>query len=817
MKTSSSFGKYLNFIDDLEFLREIAPNLDTDSKPTEDPEEFIFTSSPEYITATLREYQVDGLNWLVKMHENNINCILADEMGLGKTIQCMSFIGYLRFIKNEKQKHLIVVPKSCLRNWANEFKRFVPDLSVKVFHVSKVDIPREGKSIIHKKYDVILTTYEMCIFSKHVFSKINWGYLIVDEAHRLKNEESLLSTVLRSYSFRHHLLLTGTPLQNNIHELWALLNFIEPVLFNNSEFFERYLQESADGADRLQKLRKIVSLFILRREKMDVEQSLKPKKYMDIYCSMSSMQRKWYKAILKKDFSDLALHKDSHRSLLNMVMELKKCCNHPYLFDGAEPEPYENGEHIVYNSGKMLILDKLLAYLKTNNCKVLIFSQMARMLDILEDYLNYREYSYCRLDGGTSTEDRATAIDEFAAEDSDKFVFILTTRAGGLGINLWSANTVIHFDSDWNPQADLQAQDRAHRIGQKDEVKVFRLITEDTVEEGIFFKAQQKLKLDAMLVQNGSERKMKAFSEGELLNILAFGIDKPEAAEEGADKREDLCIEDIIKKGEEKTIEMNNRLSEFKPGVERGEKLDFYSWEGENYSKKKIQEFIGEDEEKVSRNLFYRAKKFNKLVFPDYQFYPKEFYELQDREEELVNKNQALSMEDQEKKQLLLEKGFNWTKKDYRLFLTLFDNCGGDFEKIRLQMPHKQDVQAYYDVFCERYHELSDATRVNNIFERMRMRSEKKSQLNKIFDLRNDEIEKNITYRAKQFADPVYLLRLYWEHIDDPQCFDRIKERLMSEERFLLDFFIQSRTVPELNKYLNHLMANIMKNLEGLK
>ena len=209
------------------------------------------------------------------------------------------------------------------------------------------------------------------------------------------------------------------------------------------------------------------------------------------------MQRKWYRSVLEKDIdavNGLTGKKEGKTRLMNMVMQLRKVTCHPYLFDGAEPgPPYTTDEHLVENAGKMVILDKLLRRMKEKGSRVLIFSQMSRMLDILEDYCLFREYKYCRIDGGTAHEDRIVAIDEYNKPDSEKFIFLLTTRAGGLGINLTTADIVVLYDSDWNPQADLQAMDRAHRIGQTKQVYVFRFITEGSVEERMLERAARRV------------------------------------------------------------------------------------------------------------------------------------------------------------------------------------------------------------------------------------------------------------------------------------------------------------------------------------
>lgn len=807
--SKKSVKKYAKFIGDSEFIKEFFPDLEMSYSEEEPVESYIFTHSPKYIKAVLRDYQVEGLNWLINMHENSINCILADEMGLGKTLQTISLLGYLKFVKNERNKHLVVIPKSCLQNWYNEFQRFTPEMKVVIFHTSKAEIKETSKILFDKSVDVILTTYEMCLYSKKYFSEVHWSYIIVDEAHRLKNENSQLSMILRVYKFKHRLLLTGTPLQNNIHELWALLNFILPDFFTDSERFETYVTNSGEEEKGIEKLRNILQLFFLRREKLDVEKSLLSKKYLNLYCPLSEMQRQWYKGILKKDLKGLYLEKNIKTTLLNIVMQLKKCCNHPYLFPGAEPEPLEAGDHLIKNSSKMVILDKLLTNLKQKGSRLLIFSQMSHMLDILEDYAIYKEYNYCRIDGMTTSADRTSAIESFNAPDSDKFLFFLTTRAGGLGINLYTADTVIIYDSDWNPQADLQAQDRAHRIGQKKQVHVFRLITENTIEEGIYLRAQQKLKLDDMLIQKGNKIS-NSITDNDLMNILSHGIDDEEPTIDL-----EISLDELIKKGEEKTKECDEKLKGFKMVDAKDSRINLYQWEGENYSKRKIEQFIdqniSEEEGRVKRPSLFTSRKFKGYDFPEYQFYPQEFYDLQKKEEDLFNKYLELSDEDKVYKEQLLEQGFDWTKKDYRCFLSALENYYDNVSKIEEALPHKTDVRRYYDVFMSRHTELSEAERIKNLLDRAKLKSEKKAALKEIFSESYALIEDKIGSKNKYFYNNLYLLSLYYKYIDDTNCFEKIKLEIIEDNQNLGDYYLLTRATGDLSKHISVLIHQAMR------
>ena len=352
---------------------------------------------------------------------------------------------------------------------------------------------------------------------------------MIDEAHRIKNENSVLSQIVRLYSTKCRLLITGTPLQNNLHELWALLNFLLPDVFGDSAAFDAFTRVADQGSDSLvQQLHTVLRPFILRRLKVDVERGMPPKTELTVYCQLAAPQLHTYKAVLKNHVEVLNSKGGERMKLLNIIMQLRKAANHPYLFDGVEDKTLDPfGEHLVEHSGKLLLLDKLLPRLFAQGSRVLIFSQMTRLLDILDDYCSMREHDFCRIDGQTSCDDRDRQIEEFNSAGSSKSVFLLSTRAGGLGkwpqyrwhlgcillkmpeislltgINLATADVVILYDSDWNPQMDLQAQDRAHRIGQTKPVKVFRLVTEHTVEERIIERAMQKLKLDHVSTASG--------------------------------------------------------------------------------------------------------------------------------------------------------------------------------------------------------------------------------------------------------------------------------------------------------------------------
>ncbi|CZS92283.1 hypothetical protein WAI453_000164 [Rhynchosporium graminicola] len=634
--------------------------------------ETVFRESPGFIQGgEMRDYQVAGLNWLVSLHENGISGILADEMGLGKTLQTISFLGYLRHIMGITGPHLVVVPKSTLDNWKREFAKWTPEVNVLVLQGAKDERHALiNERLIDEKFDVCVTSYEMILREKSHLKKFAWEYIIIDEAHRIKNEESSLAQVIRVFNSRGRLLITGTPLQNNLHELWALLNFLLPDVFGESEAFDQWF--SGEGVDQdtvVQQLHRVLRPFLLRRVKSDVEKSLLPKKEINLYIGMSDMQVKWYKKILEKDIDAVngaGGKRESKTRLLNIVMQLRKCCNHPYLFEGAEPgPPYTTEEHIITNAGKMVMLDRLLVRLKKQGSRVLIFSQMSRLLDILEDYCVFKEFKYCRIDGGTAHEDRISAIDDYNKPGSEKFVFLLTTRAGGLGINLTSADIVVLFDSDWNPQADLQAMDRAHRIGQTKQVVVYRFVTENAIEEKVLERAAQKLRLDQLVIQQGRAQTAAkaAANKDELLNMIQHGAEKVFASKgptgvlaEGAELNDD-DIDEILKHGEKRTAELNARYE--KLGIDDLQKFtseSAYEWNGQDFTSKKKEIGINwinpakreRKEQSYSMDKYYkqalstggrvadskpkapRAPK--QVTVHDYQFFPGTLRDLQDRE-----------------------------------------------------------------------------------------------------------------------------------------------------------------------------------------
>ncbi|OXB83962.1 UNVERIFIED_CONTAM: hypothetical protein H355_015473 [Colinus virginianus] len=430
----------------------------------------------------LREYQLEGLNWLLFNWYNRRNCILADEMGLGKTIQSITFL-YEILLSGIRGPFLIIAPLSTITNWEREFRTWT-DLNVVVYHGSMISRQmiqqyemyfRDSQGRIIRgtyRFQAIITTFEMILGGCPELNAIEWRCVIIDEAHRLKNRNCKLLEGLKLMNLEHKVLLTGTPLQNTVEELFSLLHFLEPLRFPAESTF---MQEFGDlkTEEQVQKLQAILKPMMLRRLKEDVEKKLAPKEETIIEVELTNIQKKYYRAILEKNFAFLSKGAGQANvpNLVNTMMELRKCCNHPYLIKGAEEKilgefketynptaPDFHLQAMIQSAGKLVLIDKLLPKMKAGGHKVLIFSQMVRCLDILEDYLIHKRYLYERIDGRVRGNLRQAAIDRFSKPDSDRFVFLLCTRAGGLGINLTAADTCIIFDSDWNPQNDLQIQ-----------------------------------------------------------------------------------------------------------------------------------------------------------------------------------------------------------------------------------------------------------------------------------------------------------------------------------------------------------------------
>ncbi|XP_035180954.1 SWI/SNF-related matrix-associated actin-dependent regulator of chromatin subfamily A containing DEAD/H box 1-like isoform X2 [Oxyura jamaicensis] len=503
---------------------------------------------------TLKPFQTIGLNWLALLHSHGLNGILADEMGLGKTIQAIAFLAYL-YQKGKTGPHLIVVPASTLDNWIREIHLWCPELKLLYYYGSQEERKNIRTDINNNVLDfnVIITTYKCAISSsddRRLFHRLNLNYAIFDEGHMLKNMSSVRYQHLMRINAKSRLLLTGTPVQNNLLELMSLLNFVMPHMFSSraseirrmfSSKIKSTEEQSMYEQDRIAHAKQIIKPFILRRVKDEVLKQLPPKKDHIELCAMSEKQEQLYCDLVNKLKKSINGN-EKKSDMGNVMMQLRKMANHPLLhrqyytndklrtmstlmlkerthFD-ANPDlifedmtvmtdfelhllckqyPHVNDFKLdmdqILDSGKFRALERILSDLKAKGDRVVLFSQFTMMLDILEVFLKHWQHTYIRLDGKTHISDRIHLIDQFNT-DMGIFVFLMSTKAGGLGINLTSANAVILHDIDCNPYNDKQAEDRCHRVGQTREVKVIKLISKGTVEESMLKISQQKLKLE---------------------------------------------------------------------------------------------------------------------------------------------------------------------------------------------------------------------------------------------------------------------------------------------------------------------------------
>ncbi|KAF7988055.1 hypothetical protein HCN44_007549 [Aphidius gifuensis] len=527
------------------------------------------------VSGLLKAYQVRGLEWLVSLFNNNLNGILADEMGLGKTIQTIALVTYLMEKKKVEGPYLVIVPLSTLSNWVLEFEKWAPSVVV----ISYKGSPAARRTIQTKmrasKFNVLLTTYEYITRDKSVLAKIQWKYMIIDEGHRMKNHHCKLTQVLNThYIAAHRLLLTGTPLQNKLPELWALLNFLLPSIFKSVSTFEQWFNAPfATTGEKVElneeetiliirRLHKVLRPFLLRRLKKEVETQLPDKVEYIIKCEMSGLQKVLYKhmqskGVLLTDGSEKGKQgKGGTKALMNTLVQLRKLCNHPFMFQPIEDKYTEHaggssivsGPELYRASGKFELLDRILPKLKATNHRVLLFCQMTQLMTIMGDYLDWKGFKYLRLDGTTKAEDRGDLLKKFNEPGSEYFLFLLSTRAGGLGLNLQAADTVIIFDSDWNPHQDLQAQDRAHRIGQKNEVRVLRLMTVNSVEERILAAARYKLNMDEKVIQAGMFDQKSTGSERQ--QFLQSILHQDDADDEENEVPDDETVNQMIARSE---------------------------------------------------------------------------------------------------------------------------------------------------------------------------------------------------------------------------------------------------------------------------
>ena len=545
-----------------------------------------FKESPLYRgNRELRSYQLEGVNWLLYNWHQRRNCVLADEMGLGKTVQAVATLEAMRTTQKVRGPFLVIAPLSTLPHWKACFENWTEMNSV-YYHDSGFGVGANARDLIRRrewytnrgevKFEAMLTSFNIFTADLPEFANIKWRYVIVDEAHALKNRDGLLRGALGALHRDATLLLTGTPLQNDVYELHSLLDALGDGTFGSVQEFAKMHGDLQTG-EQVNALQARLAPYMLRRVKEDVEKAIPPKEETIVEVEMTRMQKAYYRAVFERNRTFLSRGAGSSQpmALHNIEMELRKCCNHPFLLTNvAERElshvpPHDEAARVAIiaaASGKMVLLDKLLPKLKEEGHRVLLFSQFNNMLTLLSDLLSARGYSHERLDGSLRGNTRAAAIERFNKPGSNIFAFLLSTKAGGIGINLTAADTVIIVDSDWNPQNDMQALARAHRIGQTKEVRVYRLITARSYEAEMFRRASLKLGLSTALLEGsfGSPKgeatagedsaqisSLLALDHSKIEALLRFGAyavmdDVGEGKESAADRFTSSSIDDIL-------------------------------------------------------------------------------------------------------------------------------------------------------------------------------------------------------------------------------------------------------------------------------
>jgi superfamily II DNA or RNA helicase len=513
------------------------------------------------IGGELMKYQLDGLNWIYHQWHNQRSGILADEMGLGKTIQVIAFMAMMA-LEHNIFPLLVVVPNATCPNWRREIKKWAPSLRVVAFYgsaaardlIHKYELyPSKGNKNLELRCHVVVTSYEAAADQScgRFFRRVPWQALVVDEGQRIKSEKSQINQTLTAWKIPFRLLLTGTPLQNNARELFNLLQFLDDEI--NAEELEAEYKEITQ--DKIGQLHDVIRPFILRRTKAQVLTFLPPLAQIIVPVSMSVVQKTTYKSILSKntDILRALISKDNQptekTTLNNLLMQLRKCLCHPFVYnrnieESGLPEVHTH-RNLVEASSKLQLLELLLPKLRDRGHRVLIFSQFLDMLTVMEDFLDGLEMKYQRLDGSMNALEKQKKIDEFNAPNSPLFAFLLSTRAGGVGINLATADTVIILDPDFNPHQDIQALSRAHRIGQTKKVLCFQLVTRSSAEEKIMQIGRKKMALDHVVVEQLDTGEVE---HPDVASILKHGAAEL-FAEDSADKDiryDDASVEKLL-------------------------------------------------------------------------------------------------------------------------------------------------------------------------------------------------------------------------------------------------------------------------------
>ncbi len=453
---------------------------------------------PKDLNATLRDYQVSGFEFFKTLSDYQFGGILADEMGLGKTIQTIAFL-----LSNKDKKSIVITPTALIYNWKNELEKFAPTLKVGLLHAAKSEREKILDNI--DNYDVILTTYTTYKNDIDKYKNINFDYCIIDEAQNIKNPDAIITKAIKNVNAKVRFALTGTPIENNLMELWSIFDFIMPgYLYNKSKFKSIFVNNDKNIIE----LKNLIKPFILRRTKKEVITELPDKIEQKIIIDLEKEHKRAYKGYVNLITRKIKENNQDNITVFSYLTKLRQLCLSPELM-------------VKNYQGKNSKLDVLINIINdSSDEKILVFSQFTKVLEVIGKRLNEENISYSYLDGKTSAKDRVKLVEEFNTNNNK--VFLISLKAGGTGLNLTSANIVVHFDPWWNPAVEDQASDRAHRIGQKNVVNVIKLIAKGTAEERVINLQETKKELIEDVINGNLDNSstLKNLSKDDIIDLF---------------------------------------------------------------------------------------------------------------------------------------------------------------------------------------------------------------------------------------------------------------------------------------------------------
>ncbi len=481
---------------------------------------------PSTFQGELRPYQLKGVSWLAFLKQFGFGGCLADDMGLGKTIELITLLLHEREVATQQgvlqqSPALLICPMSIVGNWYKELQRFAPSLKVMIHHGHERS---SGEVFVQevKQHDIVLTTYALALRDREHLSSVDWEYVVVDEAQNIKNEAARQTQAIKNLKARTRIALTGTPVENRLSDLWSIMGFLNPgYLGSDLDFRKKFAIpiERYHDVNRAETLKRVIQPFVLRRLKTDkaIIADLPDKMEMKVFCNLTQEQASLYEAVVKEMLEKIEQSEGIERKglVLSTLLKLKQICNHPAQF-------VADGSSLTGRSGKLARLHEMLEEVLAAGDKALIFSQFAEMGTLLRHYL--QEMLGCEvlfLHGGTPKEQRDVMVQRFQEEQRGTPLFILSLKAGGVGLNLTAANHVFHFDRWWNPAVENQATDRAFRIGQKKNVQVYKFVCIGTLEERIEQMIERKKVLAESIVGSG-EHWLTEMTTGQLKELFAL-------------------------------------------------------------------------------------------------------------------------------------------------------------------------------------------------------------------------------------------------------------------------------------------------------